>query len=161
MNTSWGMDEKRLIVYPKMNEIVSLILILFLTPLSGFSPFSWWPLYFSVFLWLLIFWWLLYYDIFISNMYVHFHHRFFIAHVLFNVGVFVICMLPLPYSPNYSFYLFYFAIFLQDHCHVAFNPTSIFDRSKLYPTLIYSNCPSLWQNELYKVHDQAWCVHIT
>ena len=117
--------------------------------------------YFSVFLWLLIFWWLLYYDIFISNMYVHFHHRFFIAHVLFNVGVFVICMLPLPYSPNYSFYLFYFAIFLQDHCHVAFNPTSIFDRSKLYPTLIYSNCPSLWQNELYKVHDQAWCVHIT
>ena len=41
-----GMNEKRLIIYPKMNEIVSLTLIRFPTPLGGFSPFSWWPLIF-------------------------------------------------------------------------------------------------------------------
>jgi hypothetical protein len=56
-HASWGMDEKWLIVYPQMNEMVSLTLTLLLkplkwlltltlfpTPLSGFSPFSWWPL---------------------------------------------------------------------------------------------------------------------
>ena len=48
--------------------------------------------------------WLLYSDIFISNMYVNFQHRFFMAHILFNVGVFVIYMLPLPYLPNSSIF---------------------------------------------------------
>ena len=32
-------------------------------------------------------------------------HRLFIAHVLFDVGVFVFCMLPMPYSPNCSVFL--------------------------------------------------------
>ena len=40
------MNEKWLIMYPKMNETVRLTLILFPTPLGGFSPFSWWPLIF-------------------------------------------------------------------------------------------------------------------
>ena len=40
------MDEKWLVAYPKMDEIVSLTLTLFLTPLGGFSLFSWWPLIF-------------------------------------------------------------------------------------------------------------------
>ena len=39
---------------------------------------------------------------------VRYHHRPFIIHVLFNVGVFVICMLPLPYSPTCSIYLICF-----------------------------------------------------
>ena len=88
------MNEKWLIVYLRMNEIVSQNLTPFPTPIGGFSSFSWWPLIFHFLRCLL------YSDIVLPNMYVHFHHRFFIAHVLFNAGVFVICMMPLPYLPN-------------------------------------------------------------
>ena len=37
---------KWFMVYLKMNDIVSLTLTLFTTPLSGFFPFSWWPFIF-------------------------------------------------------------------------------------------------------------------
>ena len=73
---------------------------------NSLSDTSWWLLslllvasHFSFFIFLC---WLLYSNIVITNMYVYFHHRFFIAHVLFNARIFVICMLPLPYSSNYS-----------------------------------------------------------
>jgi hypothetical protein len=33
---------------PKMNEIVSLTLTFFPTPLSALSPLSWWPLIFHI-----------------------------------------------------------------------------------------------------------------
>ena len=49
------MDKKGLIVHPKMNEILSLTLILFPTPLNGFSPFSLVAFPFSFFTWLLNF----------------------------------------------------------------------------------------------------------
>ena len=128
MHASWGMDEKWLIIYPKMNEIVRLTLTLFPTPLGGFSLLLV-ASYFSFFLCLLNFWWLLYFDIIISNMYVHFHH-YFIASILFNARVFVICMLPLPYSSNCSIFCI-LLFFLWDHCDIAFNLSSIFDRFKL------------------------------
>jgi hypothetical protein len=35
-----------------MNEIVSLTLTLFPTPLGGFSPFFWWLFFFPLFMWL-------------------------------------------------------------------------------------------------------------
>ena len=117
MHASRGMNEKWLIMYPKMNETVRLTLTLFPTPLGGLS--------FFIFLR-----WLLYSDIVISIIYVHFHHRFFIAYVLFNVGVFVSCMLPLPYSPNCSLF-FILRVFLRDHYDVAVDLTFIFDRPKL------------------------------
>ena len=118
---------------PKMDESVSLTLTLFPTPLGGFSPsLGGLTSHFSFFIFLR---WLLYSNIIISNKCVHFHYHFFIAHVLFHVGVFVICMLPLPYSYKWSFFIFlffiFFAIFLWDHYDVAFIPTSIFDYSKL------------------------------
>ena len=61
------------------------------------------------------------------------------AHVLFNVGVFVICMLPLPCSPNCAVFFI-----LQSFCEiividVAFSPTSIFDNSKLSLSLCNLN----------------------
>ena len=68
--------------------------------------------------------WLLYTDIVISNMYVHFHHHFYIAQILFNVGFFVTCMLPLPYSPNCSvFFILWFFVrllwhYLQSNFHL-------------------------------------------
>jgi hypothetical protein len=37
-HASRGMDEKLLIIHPKMDEIVSLTLTLCLTSLGGFSP---------------------------------------------------------------------------------------------------------------------------
>ena len=37
---------KWFIIYPKLNEIISLTLTLVSTPLGGFSPFYWWPLVF-------------------------------------------------------------------------------------------------------------------
>ena len=43
---------------------------------------------------------------------------------------------PTIFAQLFSF--LYFVIFLWDHCDVAFNPTSIFDRSKLCPSLIQS-----------------------
>ena len=100
---------KILLVYQKMNEIVSLTLSLFPTPLGGFF------LSFFIFLW-----WLLHFNIVISNKYVHFRHHFFTAHVLFNVGGFVICMLPLPYPPNYSIFFI-----LQSFCEIIVTLPSI------------------------------------
>ena len=47
-----------------------------LLSLASLNDFSRWP---SFLMWLLIFWWLLYSGIIISNMYIHFHHCFFIA----------------------------------------------------------------------------------
>ena len=79
-----------------MNEIVSLALTLFLTPLGGFSPFSRWPLIFHF-----------------SSVASLLQHRH-LQHVcsfpppllhntrFIKVEVFVICMLPLAYSLNCS-----------------------------------------------------------
>ena len=72
-------------------------------------------------------------NIVISNRYVHFYHRFFIAHVLFNVGVFVICMLPLPYSPNYSFFFI-----LQSFCDIIVMLPSIQHPSLISPSSLSS-----------------------
>ena len=101
---------------PKMDESVSLTLTLFPTPLGGFSP-SLGGLT-SHFSFLIFLRWLLYSNIIISNKCVHFHYHFFIAHVLFHVGVFVICMLPLPYSCKWSFFIFYFFFFLRSFCEI-------------------------------------------
>ena len=66
-------------------------------------------------------------------MYVHFHHRFFIAHVLFNVGVFVICMLPLPYSPNCSIFFI-----LRYFCEIIVTLPSIQLPSLIAPSSLSS-----------------------
>jgi hypothetical protein len=87
------MDEKQLIIYQKVNEIVSLTLTLFPTPLGGFSPFSWWPLIFHF-----------------SSVTSLLRHRH-LQHVcsftpllhsthFIQCWVFVICMLPLAYLVN-------------------------------------------------------------
>jgi hypothetical protein len=92
MRDGWKM------IHQLLKKTVSLTLILFLTPLDG----SWHLLVVS-----LLFWWPF---IFIFLKISHFlmifllrHHHLqqvcsFPTHILFN-GVFVICMLPLPFCP--------------------------------------------------------------
>ena len=147
MHASRGMDEKWLIIYQKMTEIGGLILALFPTLLGGFPPFSWRLLHFHFFRWLL------YFDIVISNKYVHFHHYFFLAHVLFDTWVFVICMLPLTIFAQ-LFSSLYFVIFLWDRYDVAFNQNSIFDRFKLSLIVQWE---TIWDTEA-----SGWppCLHV-
>ena len=76
------MNEKWLIVYPKMNEIEN--------PNSRPDTSRW-------LLSLLLVAFLFYFSTVISLLQ-HCHLQQ--VHVLFNVGVFVTCMLPLPYSFN-------------------------------------------------------------
>ena len=133
------MDEEWLIIYQKMDEIVSLILTLFPTPLSGFPPFFWWPPIF------IFFRWLLYSDIVISNMFVQFHYRIFIAHIIFNVEVFVICMLPLLYLPNYLFFFL-----LRFFCEIIVTLPSI-----QLPYLITLSSLSSCDGKQYGVQRQA------
>ena len=115
MHASRGMDEKWLIVYPKMNDIiVSLALTLF----------SWWPLIFHFP---------------VTSLLRHHHLQrvcSFLPPLLHNtcfVQYESLCNLhvaPAIFAQLFSF--LYFAIFLWDHCDVAFNPTYIFNRSKLW-----------------------------
>ena len=79
-------------------------------------------------------WWLLYSDVIISNMYVHVHNHFFITHVLFKVGVFVICMLPLPYSTNCLVFFI-----LQSFCEIIMTLSSIQLPSLIAPSSL-SHC---------------------
>ena len=133
-----------------------LTLTLFLTPLNGFSPFSWWPLIFQFSCGFSFFG-----DF--STPTLSSPTCMFISTIASSSTRFIQCwslydlhVAPAIFAPLFIF--LYFAIFLQDHYDVVFNPTSIFDRSKLSPSLIQSNRPRLWHNKLYRVHDQAECV---
>ena len=103
-------DEKGLIVCQKMNEIVSLTLTLIPTSLGGFTPFSPCPLPPP------------------PLHSTHFTQSWSLCHL--HVA-------PATFTQLLSF--LYFAIFLRDHCDVAFNPTSTLDRSKLSLT-VQSQC---------------------
>ena len=96
--------------------------------------------YFSFFTWLLIFRWFLYSDIVISNVYVHFHHCFFIAGVLFNVGVFMICKCPYQIRPTA-----HFSFILWSFCKIIVTLPSIQLPSLIAPSSLSScNVNFLW-----------------
>jgi hypothetical protein len=106
----------------KMDEIFTLTLTLFPTPLGGFFPFSWWPLIFHFYLVTTLLW-----------------HRYLqhvcsfpppFLHSTLSIQCWSLCnvhVAPAIFAQLFGFP--YFAIFLQDYYDVHFN--SIFDSSKL------------------------------
>ena len=120
-----------------MDDIVSLTLTLLLTPLSSFSPFSWWPL---------IFHFLVASHFSMTSLLWHRHLQQVclfpppLFHSTFFIQCWSLCNLhvaPAIFSQLFSFLCF--AIFLRDHYDVAFNPISILDRFKLSLTHAMKN----------------------